>query len=182
MWTKDYLNRFANRRTPGEPRRVGYRGWVRIPATSRRNLANPDKIPTEPAKKYREILSKSGPGGSPEPPESVRDPSGTHPSEENAKKRFPAAKIPVLFFAGGGFGAILGPGREPKIDKKRARERKSTSGGAAGRDFCRFFSPVPFGVALQIDFWKVRPFKIVLFPRREHDFDKITVFEKTPKK
>ena len=101
------------------------------------------------------ISSKSGPGESPEPPESLRDPSGTHWSEENAKKQVLAAKIPPEFFAGTGFGTILGPGRDPKIDKKRARERKSASGDGAGSDFCRFFSPVLFGVALRINFWRV---------------------------
>ena len=141
-----------------------------IPATPRRNPTNPDKIPTQPSKKYCKILqesgpknrkalwkilSKSGPGGSPEPPESLRDPSGTHRSEENASKRFPAAKKLGNPSLGTGFGTILGPGRDPKIDKKRARERKSASGDGAGSDFCRFFLPVPFGVALWTNFWRV---------------------------
>jgi len=59
---------------------------MRIPATPWRNPTNPDEIPTEPAKKCRKIFSKSDPGESPEPLESLRDPSETHPSEENTKK------------------------------------------------------------------------------------------------
>ena len=51
--------------------------------------------------------------------------------------------------------AILGPQWDPKINQKRARDRKSTSGDGAGSDFCRFFSPMPFGAALRIDFWRV---------------------------
>jgi hypothetical protein len=163
---------------------------MRIPATSRRNPTNPDKIGTQPAKKNRKnqqksivkFLKISDPGGPPEPPESVRDPSGTRPSEENAKKRFPAAKKFKNRPLGAGFWRFSGPGREAKIDKKRARRRKSASGEGAGSDFCRFFSPSPSGVALRTDFRTVRPSKIVLFPRRERDFDKIDVFEKTPKK
>ena len=72
--------------------------------------------------------------------------------EENARKRFPAAKKIGNPSLGTGFGTILGPGREPKIDKKRARERKSASGDGAGSDFCRFSLPVSFGVALWTDF------------------------------
>ena len=70
-----------------------------------------------------------------------------------------------------GFDVILGSGQEPKIDKKRARGRKSASGDGAGSGFCRFFLPSPFGVALRIDFWRVRPCKILLFQQREHDFE-----------
>ena len=169
---------------------MDYCVWMRIPATSRRNPTNPDKIGTQPAKKNRKnqqksivkFLKISDPGGPPEPPESVRDPSGTRPSEENAKKRFPAAKKSKRYALRDRFWRFSGPGREPKIDKKRARRRKSASGDGAGSDFCRFFSRSPFGVALRTDFWRVRPLKILLFPQREHDFDKITVFKKTPKK
>ena len=73
---------------------MDYCVWMRIPATSRRNPTNPDKIGTQSAKKNRKnqqknivkLLKISDPGGPPEPPESVRDPSGTRPSEQNAKK------------------------------------------------------------------------------------------------
>ena len=43
------------------------------PGKIRQNPRRPDKILTESAKKYRKIVAKSGPGGSPEPPESVRE-------------------------------------------------------------------------------------------------------------
>ena len=79
------------------------------------------------------------------------------------------------------FGTILGPGREPKIQQKLVRDRKIASGDAAGTDFCRFCLGSPFGAALRTDFRTVRPSKIVLFPRRERDFDEIAVLEKTPK-
>ena len=55
------------------------------------------------------------------------------------KKQFLPAPADVQTFAGDGFGTILGPGRDPKIDKKRPRERKSVSGDGVGSDFCRFF-------------------------------------------
>ena len=77
---------------------------------------------------------------------------GTRPSEENTKHQFLPAPTDVITFSGHGFSAILGSGREPKIDKKRARGRKSASGDGTGSDFCRFFSPVSFGVALRTDF------------------------------
>ena len=41
--------------------------------------------------------------------------------------------------------------------------------------------PVPFGVALRVDFWRVRHLKIVFPLQREHDFEKIAILEKTPK-
>ena len=50
------------------------------------------------------------------------------------------------------FWRFWGSGREPKIDQKRVRERKSASGDVAGSVFCRFFLPLPFGVALRTDF------------------------------
>ena len=85
---------------PWGKRRMDYCVWMRIPATSRRNPTNPDKIGTQPAKKNRKnqqksivkFLNISDPGGPPEPLESVREPSRTRPSEENAKKRFLAEK------------------------------------------------------------------------------------------
>ena len=81
-----------------------------------------------------------------------------------------------------GFLPIWASGWDPKINKKRARGRKSASGDGAGSVFYRFFLPVPFGVALRTDFWRVRPLKILLFPRRERDFDEIAVFEKNAEK
>ena len=137
---------------------------MRIPAASRRNPTNPAKISPSPAKKYRKIRLRSGPGGSPEPPESLREPSGTRRNEENSKNQFLAAKIPPEFFAGTGFDVILGSGREPKIDKKQARERKSASVGGAGSDFLRFFAPSLFGVGLRTDFWTLRPSKCGQIP------------------
>ena len=82
-------------------------GWRCIPATFRRNPTNHDKIPTEPAKKPCKIIAKSGQGGSAEPPESVRDASGTHPSEQNAKKTIAGAKSRRVIGARVGFLAIF---------------------------------------------------------------------------
>ena len=45
--------------------------------------------------------------------------------------------------------------KHPQIDQKRARGRKSTSGGGDGSNFCRFFLPMPFPAALRIDFGRV---------------------------
>ena len=44
---------------------------------------------------------------------------------------------------------------DPKVDQKRARSRKSASGGGAGSDFYRFLLPSLFGVTPRIDFWRV---------------------------
>ena len=77
-----------------------------------------------------------------------------------------------------GFGAQNGP----KMHQKPARSRKSASGGGAGSDFYRSLLSSLFEATPRTDSWRGRPFKIVLFPQWEHDFDKITVFEKTPKK
>ena len=103
---------------------MGYRGWVRIPATSRRNPTNPDKIPTEPAKKYRKIISKSGPGGSPEPPESLGEPSGTCPSDENAKNQFLAHSSRRRNFCRGRFWDNFGIRPEARNRQKTAPEAK----------------------------------------------------------
>ena len=108
-------------------------------------------------------------------PGASRGPFGTLPGEAaKINKKFKRARSPKA--------SILGPGRDPKIDKKWASGRKSASGDGAGSDFCRFFLRLPFGVALRTDFWRVRPLKALLFLQREHNFDKITVFKKTPKK
>ena len=44
---------------PWGKRRMDYCVWMRIPATSRRNPTNPDKIGTQPAKKNRKNQQKS---------------------------------------------------------------------------------------------------------------------------
>ena len=144
------------------------------PRSSKKALKPARMVPKSP-----QGVAKCPPEGSKSPPWSVkihprgvpgclRDPCGQQVAIMSPSLSIWSPKIDAL--------------RDPKIDKKRTQERKSASGDGAGSDFCRFFSPVPFGVALQIDFWSVRPFKIVLPPQREHDFDKITVFKKTPKK
>ena len=168
-----------SRRHPGETRQTptrSRRNRQKSVAKSYRNLVR--KIVKLYEKSYQNLVREG--------PRSLQNRSGTLPEHARTKKmqknRFLPASADVVTFAGDGFGTILGPGRDPKIDKKRARERKSASGDGAGSDFCRFFLPVPFGVALRTDFWRVRPLKIVLPPQREHDFDKITVFKKTPKK
>ena len=144
-----------DRRTPGRTPQVSSGGWGCIPATSRRNPTSPDKNPAEPAKNYREILPKSGPGGSPELTELVGDLSGTHPRAQNGKKSKTRSQKIRLVSPRGGFLAILGRGREPKINEKRVRDRRSASGEGGGSVLCRFFLRVPFGVALRTDFWRV---------------------------
>ena len=70
---------------------------MQIPATPRRNPTNPDKIPTQPSKKYRKILQESNPkivklyGKSyqnlvREGPRSLQNRSGTPPERTGAKK------------------------------------------------------------------------------------------------
>ena len=72
----------------------------------------------------------------------------------NPLKQLAEPNMRRKYFPRSGFGSMLGPGRDPKTDKKRARERKRASRDIAGSDFCRFFSPIPFGVALRIKFWR----------------------------
>ena len=85
----------------------------------------------EPARRYPKILSKSGPGRSLESPECVRDPSGTHPSDKNAKKRFAEpTKTAETFFKERfwvDFGTRPGPQNRPKTGpgpKKSVRRRR----------------------------------------------------------
>ena len=63
------------------------------------------KILAERSEKYPKIFRKTAPGGSPEPPEAVREPSGARPSEENARNRFSTAKKQRVIGTGAGFGS-----------------------------------------------------------------------------
>ena len=113
-----------------------------IPATPRRNPTNPDKNSHGTSKKVFLNLQKSGPGGTPEPPESVRDPSGTRPSEENAKKRVAGAKSRRVIGARVGFLTIFesrpgaqnpqktAPGTKKCVRRRRRKPFLTT--------FCRF--------------------------------------------
>ena len=83
----------------------------------------------------------------------------------------------IFFAIFGGFGsprrrflAIFGP----KTGPRRLLFRCFLENG----DFVKIVLLLAVGTR----FCRVGPFKIVLPPQREHDFDKITVFEKTPKK
>ena len=106
-------------------------GWRCIQASFRRNPTNHDKIPAKPAKEYRKIFEKSGPGGTPEPPESARDPSGTHQCEENAKrsKKVCSQNRRETFLGRffGNFGSRPGAQNHPKTrpgPKKGVRRRR----------------------------------------------------------
>ena len=122
-WGTANLNRFANRRTPGEPGE-----WITEAGRgSRQHPGGPRQSTQDHVGTHRKIpknLPKSRPGPSPEPPESLRDPSGTRPSEDNAKKSKkcgPKISVPSPL---GGFLAILGSGREPKITKNGSGDEK----------------------------------------------------------
>ena len=64
-------------------------------------------------------------------------------------------KVAARNFHFPGVRPFLGPGRSPKIDQKRARDRKSASEDGAGTDFLRFLAPLSFGVGLGTDCWRV---------------------------
>ena len=71
------------------PRGTPVSGLLRLGVHPGKTPAEPGKarkIRAELSKKYRKILPKSCPGASPEPPESVREPAGAYPSEQNAQK------------------------------------------------------------------------------------------------
>ena len=131
---------------------------MRIPATSRRNPTDPDKIRTQPAKKYCKILSKSAPGESPEPPESVRDSSGTRPSDENTKKKI-GGKNTTEHFCRERFFVIVEvrPGAqnrqktspEPKKCARRRRRTRLLSFFLAGA--VRSRSPIRFWDSLTLE-------------------------------
>ena len=129
---------------------MDYCVWMRIPAKSRRNPTNPDKIGTQPAKKNRKnqqksivkFLKISDPGGPPEPPESVRDPSGTRPSEENAKKRFPAAKKSKGTALRDRFLAIFGSRPGGQNRQKTGPEAKKRVRRGRRKRFLSFFLAV----------------------------------------
>ena len=105
------------------------------------------------------ILPKSFPGGSPRHPKSLPAPSPstlehrkttcdtTGAQKITKKSRKSAESRPKE--------AVLRPKWDPKIDQKRARDRKSAFGDAVGSDFCRCRAPLPFTVDLEINFWKV---------------------------
>ena len=113
-WGTANLNRFANRRTPGEPGE-----WITEAGRgSRQHPGGPRQSTQDHVGTHRKIpknLPKSRPGPSPEPPESLRDPSGTRPSEDNAKKSKKCGPKISHVSPLGSFLAILGFGRESKI-------------------------------------------------------------------
>ena len=109
---------------------------MRIPATSRRNPRRPDKILTEPAEKYREILAKCGPGGSPEPPESVRERAR---AKKMQKINLRTQKVDGRFFFGTVFTEFWDPAGSAKSTKIGS---EAEAVGAVGRVlpfFLRFF-------------------------------------------
>ena len=86
------------------------------------------------------------------------------------------------------FSRILGPifdqvgsRHVPQIAQQLFLSAHGASQSDAFNNFLTIFAPLPFGVAFRTDFWSVWPFKIVLPPQREHDFEKITFFEKALK-
>ena len=87
---------------------------MRIPATSRRNPRRPDKILTESAKKYRKIVAKSGPGESPEPPESVRERAQ---AKEMRKINFCRLQQTSYLFQGTVLAPFWAPAGSPKSTK-----------------------------------------------------------------
>ena len=159
--TLEYFTRlFKPLRESPYPRGTPASGLLRSGVDPGNTLADPGKarkIMSERAEKYRKIYQNSVR----EHPRSLQNRSGTLPERARANKtqknNFRPQDMSCFFFAGVGFEAIWGPGREPKIARKRARGRQSASGDGAGSDLCRFFLPVPFGVALRTDFWRVRP-------------------------
>ena len=101
---------------------------------------------------HRKILPALCSGGSPDPPECVREPSGTRPTGENAKNRFSVEKKRLKLFAGAGFSAILRPGRGPKIDPKSTFGRQEDAEERIFTDFCRFFAASTLGSTPRGDF------------------------------
>ena len=114
------------------------------------------------AKRRRESLNivlRFFPGGSPGCPESgpapslstleqrktTCDPTGAQKITKKSRKS-PESRPKE---------AVLRPKLDPKIDQKRARDRKSAFGDGVGSDFFRCRAPLPFTVDLEIDFWKV---------------------------
>ena len=113
-WGTANLNCFANCRTPGEPgewiTEAGRGSWQH-PGGPRQSTQ--DHVGTR--RKIPKNLPKSRPGPSPEPPESLLDPSRTRPSEDNANKSKKCGQKIGVVSPLGGFLAILGSGRGPKI-------------------------------------------------------------------
>ncbi len=152
--------------------------WRILAATSRRNPTNPDKIRTQPAKKYRKILPKSDTGGSPEPPESVRDPSGMRPSEENAKKRFPAAKKSNVTWLRDRFLAIFGSRPGAQNRQKTRPEAKKCVRRRRRKRFLSFFLAVAVRSRSPDRFLEGPTLKMWPDHHTELDFKEIAFFEK----
>ena len=113
--------------------------WGNLAGSGRIWRGLPDKILVEPEKSIANSCQNLV-------RESIRslqnwfwDPPRTRPSEQEAKKskKF-VPKVGIQLFRDG-LLAILGSGREAKIDKKRAQGRKHAPGESARSDFLRFF-------------------------------------------
>ena len=106
------------------------------------------------AKQSREslkIVFRFLPGSSPEHPESGPAPSSrekTHVTQQVPRKSRKSHESRPK-------EAVLRPKWDPKIDRKRARDRKRAFGDGVGSDFCRCRAPLLFTFDLEINFWKV---------------------------
>ena len=171
----------GSRRHPG--------GTGEDPTRSEKNRkktpAEPNKPRQEPAWNQQKGIQKSYQNRVRDGPWSLQNASGTHPEHTRATKMqkngLRSQKGDGTFFQGAVLGRFWDPAGSPKSTKNGPGSEKVRPETAPEAFFCRVWLPVPFGVALRTDFWKVRPLKMVLRPQREHDFDKITVFKKTPK-
>ena len=120
-WGTANLNRCA--RSP-YPRGTPESGLPRLdaePGKIPQNPRRPDKSLTEPAEKYREILAKCGPGGSPEPPESVRERAR---AKEMRKINFCRLQQTSYFFQGTVLAPFWAPAGSPKSTKNEPGTEK----------------------------------------------------------
>ena len=135
----------------------------------------------EPARRYPKILSKSGPGRSLVSPECVRDPSGTHPSDRNAKKRLAEPKRRRSYFFKGQFWDDFGTRPGPQNRLKTGPEPKKCVRRRRRKRFLAFFRAVAVRSRSRNRFLKGPTLKMWPDHHTELDFQEIGFFEKTPK-
>ena len=158
MWggQANYLKSFARSPYPRSTPESEFRRLAVYPGNNPAEPGNTLKIQKERAKQTPENLSEIWSGRVPGASGIDLEPSG-YTSQPRKRNKVNKSRPPDDYAPGLGYPnhVIWGAGRDPEIDQKRARGRKSASGDDAGTVFLRFLAPLSFGVGLRSDFRRV---------------------------